>query len=172
MKHRVNWTLEIFCVNLRLSRAHSLPLPFQNQMMIDLLWWNIPKRFMQSHTLISMLCSECVQRCVRISRWNIISSKYSIFGILNFKFFLQFSMTIFKCWLTRLALLQEYLTFYAEKFAEIFDIEGLDKNFTLILPFRDAKLDFDSKVRIGNHCLCSNNWLNSNSWTFKVLRIF
>lgn len=38
------------------------------------------------------------------------------------------------------------MSFYRSSFEEIHDIKGLDQNFTLRLPFRDAKLSQDSPV--------------------------
>lgn len=42
--------------------------------------------------------------------------------------------------------LKEFIGFYAENAKEIFDLNGLDRNFSLTLPFRRVDLPFDSPV--------------------------
>lgn len=41
---------------------------------------------------------------------------------------------------------QECMSFYSSFFDEIYDLKGLDRNFTLRLPFRQANLSYDSAV--------------------------
>lgn len=43
-------------------------------------------------------------------------------------------------------LFQEFRTFYTSKLNKVYDFRDLDKNFTLVLPFRDINLPFDSEV--------------------------
>lgn len=43
-------------------------------------------------------------------------------------------------------------SFYVEDYSNIYDVKGLDKNFNLVLPFRNFNLPFDSEVSAFIEC--------------------
>lgn len=47
--------------------------------------------------------------------------------------------------------LQEFISFYDKKIEELNEFTDLDTNFTLILPFRNANLSFDSEVSFNQY---------------------